>query len=646
MIQALATENSNWVICIFSHAAASSIYSYLDVDSTQDPFQYPALPITTQLKEPMDDDHPTLSERYHYRTTYVQQARSWVDFSVLIRAPETADRIEVSTPPSQPSTASSSSPSKLSTLTIVPEQLDENLNSIPPINQLPTEILITIFEESIYVPELSQWDIPHIQKLKYLASVCLWWNKIIKDTPHLWAVVESNVPNELVPIILRKSGQSTLAFKCCEERVRLGSPEYDVEEQWPSDDLLSFLTITLSELHRWRSALFQLSRGNVEILWQLEQPAPFIERMDFEIFHWPWRELNLFSGYAPNLRWIHIVDLPFIWSQGVFHDLRHLHIELIKLPQLTVEDILLTVQSSPNLQTLRLELMERSIVQTQQPNFPEFRLEFLERLSLTGMPPSAAHTILAHIRAPHLRCLTVYPDHQTGDFDGLKFIDTIISHFLPMNHLNLGDSHTLRLLLDSNFVGIRVLSDTHYPQDCIGIRIPHNSSLHTLQTIIETIIHSLVPRSPIILFIEEFPLIAWSDLGGILSSLEEVVALLVWTQQLDRQVDFFKFLSTPLDVCGVKKWLFPKLAEIVLPLDISGEQAVQLVRARYNMGTLENGAAAQDGAMPCPLTMLDVSWALNLDVEQLSEITNIVGLAVIRQPRAGDFTYSALGSEV
>ncbi|KAG8952232.1 hypothetical protein FRC04_004939 [Tulasnella sp. 424] len=589
---------------------------------------------------------PTLSERYHYRTTYVQQARSWVDFSVLISAPETADRIEVSTPPSQPSTGSSSSPSKLSTPTIVPEQLDENSNSIPLINQLPTEILITIFEESIYVPELSRWDIPHIQKLKCLASVCLWWNKLIKDTPHLWAVVESNVPNELVPIILRKSGQSTLAFKCCEgveNPIRLASQRYDKEEQWPSDDLLSFLTTTLSELHRWRSALFQISPANIEILWQLEQPAPLIEKMDFQIFHWPWREINLFSGYAPNLRWIRIAGLPFIWSQGVFHDLRHLHIENIKLPQLAVEDILLTVQSSPNLQTLRLELMEMSIVQT-QPNFPEFRLEFLEELSLTNMPPSATHTILAHIRAPHLRCLTVDPNYATDDFDGLKFIDTISSHFLPMNHLDLGDSHRLRLSLDSNLVDIGVASATDYSQQRIGIRIPHNSSLHILQTIIETIIHSSVPRSPIILFIEEFSRIAWGDLCGILSSLEEVVALQVWAQQPDRQVDFFKFLATPLDVCGVKKWLFPKLTEIVLPWYISGEQAVQLVRARYNLGTLENRAAAQDGAMPCPLTMLDVSWALNLDVEQLSEITNIVGLAVIRQPRAGDFTYSALGS--
>ncbi|KAG8922662.1 hypothetical protein FRC01_013753 [Tulasnella sp. 417] len=520
---------------------------------------------------------------------------------------------------------------------LVQRDLDQNTNLVLPINRIPTEILVTIFEESIYTPELSLSLIPHVQKLHKLACVCLKWNRAVKETPSLWTVLESTTPRELVPHILQRSRQSPLVIKCCIVAGRqaggLLSKAYGgARGLW--DDIKSFLMIALLEIHRWRSALIRLSQADSEILEGLEKPAPLIEMVDIDIHECPQQaNINLFDGRASNLRSVRLCGVPFIWSQGQFSDLHNLYISTTPSSQPALADVLMTIESSPHLRNLCLESLRMPASQGED-NLGAIKLDSLETLTLYRASSSVTQAILIRIRAPILQHLAILSRWDDGSNTSGQFIDRI-PHFLPMIHSSINNANNVELTLRHSSISIRTSGNPR-----IDITIDHNSSAHTLQIFLRNIIHGSASRTPIRLSIAQVPEIEWSDLGKMLSSLDGVVELSVEDLRGDHQHDLFRFLSTPSDASGRGnshlKWPFPYLKKLVLPFNTMGEQIVEFVKGRYDSGSLDrSGAGGLDEGIPCSPTTLDVG-KVYLTQEQYNEISTTVGYAVVR----GEVGYS------
>ncbi|KAG8922663.1 hypothetical protein FRC01_013754 [Tulasnella sp. 417] len=520
---------------------------------------------------------------------------------------------------------------------VVERQLDKTTNSVSPINRLPTEILVTIFEESIYTPELDISEVPHIQKLHKLACVCLKWSMTIKETPSLWTVLESTTPKYLIPHILQRSSQSSLVIKCCgvaDQQADSGfSAAYlQAEELWTT--IKAFLIIVFREIHRWRSALIRLSQADSEILEGLERPAPLIKMVDINIDEYPQQEsIILFAGQASNLRTVCLSGLSFMSSPGQYPDLQHLNISTTPSGQLTLKDVLMTIKSAPYLQTLRLQFLQMPVSQGED-GLGTFALNFLETLSLSGVSPPVIQAILTRIQAPALQQLTILPGHDGGGDSSWQFIKCI-PHFLPMIHSSINHASAVDISLSQRSVNIRTPLNHSDPHPHIEISIDHNSSAHALYIFLRNIIHHSISHTPIRLCIPQVPEIEWGDFCEILSSLDRVVELSTEERRGNYRRDLFRFLSAPLTESGRKKWPFPNLQKLVLPSNTSGGQVVQLVKARYGSGMWNNRAGGRARGAPCSLTTLDVG-RVDLTPTQYAEIGKIVGYGVVR----GEFGYS------
>lgn len=516
---------------------------------------------------------------------------------------------------------------------VIQREPGKNTNSVPPIERLPPEILVAIFEESIYTPELAVSEIPHFQKLHKLASVCVEWNRAVKGVPSLWAVLESNTPKEIVPRVLQRSGKCPLVIKCYpavdQQDIGMDSGEvYPKARIW--DDLKSFLMIAFSEIHRWRSALILINQADSEILQGLEKPAPVIEMVDIEICETPQRaSIHLFAGQALNLRSIRLFGLPFLWSPGQFRGLRHLDISppSASPSQPAIEDVMMTIKSSPRLQTLCLGYL-RIPSPPIQDDLPTFRLGYLETLSLHGISTSIIQAILIRIRAPILQHLTIDTGYEDGGNDSCDIIEAI-QHFLPMIHFSINRASAVNLILSRNSVDVYTSPAHPEPGAHINISIHHNSSPRRLQAFLDNMIHNSASHTPMTLWIPQVPAIQWSDLGKILGSLDGVVELSTDGLRVSHHDSVFRFLSTPSDAFGRQNRPFPNLKKLSLPFNAQGQRVVELVTARYGSGITDNSSSGQGEDRICSLTTLDVA-NIHLTPNQCTEIERILGHGVVQ----------------
>ncbi|KAG9020732.1 hypothetical protein FS837_007925, partial [Tulasnella sp. UAMH 9824] len=120
-------------------------------------------------------------------------------------------------------------------------------NSLVPINQLPTELLVDIFWNSVLT---DQWFFKYLTRI---SSVAWLWKTIIEHAPRLWATVDwsTHVTKKLLPIVVLRAGDFPLT-------VNMPGPyigwDDDSDEESSRPRNASFLEMVLPKLARWKKA--------------------------------------------------------------------------------------------------------------------------------------------------------------------------------------------------------------------------------------------------------------------------------------------------------------------------------------------------------------------------------------------------------
>ncbi|KAJ7103016.1 hypothetical protein B0H15DRAFT_188771 [Mycena belliarum] len=224
-----------------------------------------------------------------------------------------------------------------------------------PIQTLPSELILDIFQLAVDPPEDSEFYIEGLRAALVLSHVCAQWRRLAHTTPQLWTL--QSFPVEIVKP--NDSGDarkiSMDATKVCLDRS--GSLPIAVDLGGLSQDAAApFLKELICHSHRWRtlslstdsiSALTEIPPGGLNILESVDLPLLGESTAD----PLP-SKLTTFLG-APRLRSVeleaqHLPFLPMPWSQ-----LTHLTLTGHHSPQPCLDTLILC----PQLVVAELEMM-------------------------------------------------------------------------------------------------------------------------------------------------------------------------------------------------------------------------------------------------------------------------------------------------
>ncbi|KAG8990294.1 hypothetical protein FRB90_001829 [Tulasnella sp. 427] len=83
-------------------------------------------------------------------------------------------------------------------------------NALLPISRIPKELLANILCIALDISPFPRFKPEHVRQLQNLASVCSAWLDLVRSTPTLWSVLESNSSLDLLHTVIRKSKSGPL----------------------------------------------------------------------------------------------------------------------------------------------------------------------------------------------------------------------------------------------------------------------------------------------------------------------------------------------------------------------------------------------------------------------------------------------------
>lgn len=502
-------------------------------------------------------------------------------------------------------------------------------NSLVPINQLPTELLIDIFGASIGKSS------KRFEGLHTIASVAWLWNSIVKRAPQLWAVLDSHVSTALLPIILRRAGEFPLTITTQESNAIYLSIDPDEEQE---DSNTTFLKMVLPKLGRWKEANLLLESSERDLLDRLEKPAPLLQRFNLEALgFWRVPQVDLFQGQAPRLTDMTLERVPVRWNSNIFRNLRSIWIWGIMECGPTVEEVLQYILSSPRLEYFHLSGSALSSSTLHQDISP-VEIPHLRSLNLSGLSPSSTQLLLSCIRAPALYRLIVQPNRPDASDDNQlsTFLNACLLHFSPTIYSSI--SRTLCLLISvSGPTGAITVSTPQDLEHNEGILMDfyHQPIILGLQLCVGLLLRNGSARPPISLVLDEVENIPESHLLWIFDS--EINDAVTEVEIRSYEDDsFLPFLCKAKYLHGVAKWPLPKLHRLHLSSGaaVSEEMVTRLLRQRYapNLGELANTLTPGSQTRlsvetPDRLTSFDAEDTL---IRSFDNLVSILGAGVIR----------------
>ncbi|KAG8952226.1 hypothetical protein FRC04_004933 [Tulasnella sp. 424] len=446
-------------------------------------------------------------------------------------------------------------------------QTKRKRNSLVPINQLPVELLISIFQTLLFWTHRYYRYESHLSELKAISSVSWWWNTIIMDAAVLWAVIESSTPTDLLPVILRRSKDCPLEITLQELNNR-------------NRDHQLLLETAFSNINRWKKVSIDLKTAPENRRKRLEHPAPTIEALDLKIHEpWPGPQINLFQGHAPNLTTLQIQGLPVRWSSGIFHGLRKIVIRSILENGPTTTEILDAFRCSPLLQHLELSAVSMPSTPPPRPTSP-VQLQHLKSLRLTMLPSSAIQDTLAQIRAPSLLELIVDPDPIDPNYHLTTYFNIAFRHFLPFISSCVKRARQVRLGVAPYNANLYVRTRPRSGKKYFRIHLDHTPIMAGLKMCDSLFLAHATPLPSISLMVDNVEDVPESEF---LWMFDHEINDRVTEVDLRRMADssFLSSLCTGRKVGGIWKWPFPRLRRLALPHALESEQAVSLIRQRY-----------------------------------------------------------------
>ncbi|KAG8983865.1 hypothetical protein FRB90_005685, partial [Tulasnella sp. 427] len=262
-------------------------------------------------------------------------------------------------------------------------------NAFLPISRLPRELLAEIF----YI----QCDTYNrFKQLKNSASVCSEWLTVVRSTPMLWSVLDSNCPLDLLPVVIRNSKSSPL-------RVQVFWPSFDSSNPPPETiaRYRRFFEIVAADSRltdRWSSVSMLLPPNVGPIKDYLGIPLLNLRRAYFRNNTGLWTQgpVKLLGGDCGRLEEFDLEGIPVQWDAFKLKGLRLLSLKY----------------EAPSSSTKLLEMLAAS---------PE-----LESLTLSDLPtPSnSERDVLHRVTLPQLRKLVLSNNEEKVVVNLLRSIKT------------------------------------------------------------------------------------------------------------------------------------------------------------------------------------------------------------------------------
>ncbi|KIO27553.1 hypothetical protein M407DRAFT_23239 [Tulasnella calospora MUT 4182] len=272
--------------------------------------------------------------------------------------------------------------------------------TVPPISQLPTELLAEIICLALPSVDFMPRDPDvsahaHVKTLYAMRLIAKQWQEIIEGNPVFWTFVVSTLPPHVNETTIRRSGAGSLAIIYAPE------PRNNVHPN-TKQSLDDFLEPLAHTFHRWST----YSGPIVEEY--LNKPAPHLRRIILTRSMESSSPLELLGGSATNLRHVHLSNASLRWRRGLFTNLNVLKLEGIPKRELTTAHLFDILRASPCLEHLEFGTMDITV--DNPPPSQVITLPGLRYIHFRFCWPNFIRAILGQIRAPSCIefCLDVY----------------------------------------------------------------------------------------------------------------------------------------------------------------------------------------------------------------------------------------------
>ncbi|KAG8982304.1 hypothetical protein FRB93_008179 [Tulasnella sp. JGI-2019a] len=442
--------------------------------------------------------------------------------------------------------------------------MTRHLNYRAPIYRLPDEILIKIFALPFTSRKL---DRPHLQYLVGLGLVSKDWNRIIFETPSLWARISSSYTDEMNIAAILRSKEHSL-------RVNFNFRDSGHED--------AFFDIARREVCRWQSAEFEVGRNSTLAALRdlVSLSAPRLERLEIDC-----REigknlsvgegLDIFGGGADCLRHVSLLDFPIPWNTLLLSRLETLAIQTCYTPGPSTSEITDILRRCPKLRTLQLIYSDQVDIRVSGAPPPEaepIHLPFLTSCCLDFNNVKALNRVMSSVRIP--ACTQFY----------------LHCDMLPSNNFSNGSSHLTPALLPTTGSILKTsfnLSSFNLAlrtDKVINIKLYDTSSWDDLTHLIEYISTTITwpPISATIWCDKTSPFLQAVDILLRVPSIVKLTLIGNSDQYIDQ-------LSHPMLNDGIFEWVLPNLRELWLAN--CPENSLQLIT---DLSRMRQGRADMD----------------------------------------------------
>ncbi|KIO16010.1 hypothetical protein M407DRAFT_34356 [Tulasnella calospora MUT 4182] len=261
-------------------------------------------------------------------------------------------------------------------------------SGVPPILQLPTEILAEIFR--LVLPSVDFF--PYVVEVESLAYVRMLygmrligkrWQEIIDGTPTFWTFVLSALPPHINKATINCSDTGPLTIIYATR---------DFANGYNHPSAKDFLDAMEETFPRWSAYIGPCVAGYID------RPAPNLQT----IVLWDPSEsdtgaFDLLGGSTTNLRHVDLSRIHIQWETGFLTQLKVLRLAYVFHGDLTTTQFFDTLRASPGLEQLRLDDMYATI--DHPPSLPAVTLPRLRYIQFYRCPHDFTGAILRQIRA-------------------------------------------------------------------------------------------------------------------------------------------------------------------------------------------------------------------------------------------------------
>ncbi|KAG9001703.1 hypothetical protein FRB94_004582 [Tulasnella sp. JGI-2019a] len=426
----------------------------------------------------------------------------------------------------------------------------QSLNSLAPIHSLPNELLATIIA---LVPTIGE---SHPRHLLALGFVSKYWNRVVFETPSLWAQISSNSSDaENRAVILR-------------------SKDFPLRVSYHRRGSMEFIDLVGGEAHRWQSAEFHPRyHGLLHKLVPLS--VPLLEELMIDcggVNYLPTRkgfDIELFTGGADRLRHVDIRYFPIPLNSHLLSRLVTLKMSgsLISSGASTSE-ITGMLRRCPELCTFKLEYSGKEEIPVLGGIPSEIEVAYLSALTSFTLrlenAKAAFSRILSSVRIPSctqfdLRCCD--PTSSIFSDTTCDFADVLLSTIQRLSEITLALSPSELKLIgshDQNNLAISIYSEQSRPWEDLAQLIRRTGAT--------------VTWPPITAEIRCHEPLLFLHVADLLRKMTSIVKL----HLVGNSDQYITLLADPMPSNGTHEWVLPNLKE--LSLEACPENSLQLLR--------------------------------------------------------------------